>query len=126
MQLIFLFAFSNATVLVKLSTNPLQPAYMLVLIIILTVCLIVSGFALANMVRREERLEEYYANNIDSIEQRLIKTKETVESVVERLQEVDIRGSFEADDEVGFAFKEIKLLNEELLQFIITYNELNK
>jgi hypothetical protein len=99
---------------------------MLVLIIILTVCLIVSGFALANMVRREERLEEYYANNIDSMEQRLIKTKETVESVVERLQEVDIRGSFEADDEVGFAFKEIKLLNEELLQFIITYNELNK
>jgi hypothetical protein len=78
------------------------------------------------MVRREERLEEYYANNIDSMEQRLIKTKETVESVVERLQEVDIRGSFEADDEVGFAFKEIKLLNEELLQFIITYNELNK
>ena len=56
----------------------------------------------------------------------MIKTKETVESVVERLQEVDIRGSFEADDEVGFAFKEIKLLNEELLQFIITYNELNK
>ena len=99
---------------------------MLVLIIILTVCLIVSGFALANMVRREERLEEYYANNIDSMEQRLIKTKETVESVVERLQEVDIRGSFEADDEVGFAFKEIKLLNEELLQFLITYNELNK
>ena len=99
---------------------------MIALIIILTVCLIVSGFALANMVRREERLEEYYANNIDSMEQRLIKTKETVESVVERLQEVDIRGSFEADDEVGFAFKEIKLLNEELLQFIITYNELNK
>ena len=92
----------------------------------MTVCLIVSGFALANMVRREERLEEYYANNIDSMEQRLIKTKETVESVVERLQEVDIRGSFEADDEVGFAFKEIKLLNEELLQFLITYNELNK
>jgi hypothetical protein len=99
---------------------------MIALIIILTVCLIVSGFALANMIRREERLEEYYANNIDSMEQRLIKTKETVESVVERLQEVDIRGSFEADDEVGFAFKEIKLLNEELLQFIITYNELNK
>jgi hypothetical protein len=99
---------------------------MIALIIILTVCLIVSGFALANMIRREERLEEYYANSIDSMEQRLIKTKETVESVVERLQEVDIRGSFEADDEVGFAFKEIKLLNEELLQFIITYNELNK
>ena len=87
---------------------------------------IVAGFVIANMIRREERLEEYYANNIDSMEQRLIKTKETVESVVERLQEVDIRGSFEADDEVGFAFKEIKLLNEELLQFIITYNELNK
>jgi hypothetical protein len=99
---------------------------MIALIIILTVCLIVSGFALANMIRREERFEEYYANSIDSMEQRLIKTKETVESVVERLQEVDIRGSFEADDEVGFAFKEIKLLNEELLQFIITYNELNK
>jgi hypothetical protein len=99
---------------------------MIVIITILVIYAIVAGFVIANMIRREERLEEYYANNIDSMEQRLIKTKETVESVVERLQEVDIRGSFEADDEVGFAFKEIKLLNEELLQFIITYNELNK
>jgi len=99
---------------------------MIVIITILVIYAIVAGFIIANMIRREERLEEYYANNIDSMEQRLIKTKETVESVVERLQEVDIRGSFEADDEVGFAFKEIKLLNEELLQFIITYNELNK
>ena len=47
---------------------------------------IVAGFVIANMIRREERLEEYYANNIDSMEQRLIKTKETVESVVERYQ----------------------------------------
>ena len=99
---------------------------MIVIITILVIYAIVAGFVIANMIRREERLEEYYANTIDSMEQRLIKTKETVESVVERLQEVDIRGSFEADDEVGFAFKEIKLLNEELLQFIITYNELNK
>ena len=76
---------------------------MIVIITILVIYAIVAGFVIANMIRREERLEEYYANNIDSMEQRLIKTKETVESVVERLQEVDIRGSFEADDEVGFA-----------------------
>ena len=64
---------------------------MIVIITILVIYAIVAGFVIANMIRREERLEEYYANNIDSMEQRLIKTKETVESVVERLQELDLR-----------------------------------
>jgi hypothetical protein len=46
-----------------------------------------------------------------------------MEETIEQLSVIDQRGSFEADDEVGFAFKEIKKLNEELLQFILEYNK---
>ena len=55
---------------------------------------------------------EYYQNLLSDIREQALLTEA-------RLKEIDIRGSFEADDEVGFAFKEIKKLNEDLLQFII-------
>ena len=46
---------------------------MIVIITILVIYAIVAGFVIANMIRREERLEEYYANNIDSMEQPLFQ-----------------------------------------------------
>ncbi len=43
-----------------------------------------------------------------------------------RLKEVDKRGSFEADDEVGFIFKDIYSQLEELDQFIKKYVNQNE
>lgn len=39
----------------------------------------------------------------------------------EKLKEVDRRGSFEADDEVGFVFKDIQTLIDTLYTFIAKY-----
>ena len=75
------------------------------------------------MIIREEYLEEYYEDKIQKIELKLIQTKIAVENTVEELKQVDIRGSFESDDEVGFAFKDIKKLNDDLLQYIINLNK---
>jgi len=94
---------------------------------IITVLLIIYGsvttYLVINMLLREEALEEFYETKTELLETQLVNVKIKVEETVVRLKEVDIRGSFEADDEVGFAFQDIKKLNEELLSFIVTYNQ---
>jgi hypothetical protein len=37
-------------------------------------------------------------------------TKETLEELLQQLKEIDLRGSFESDDEVGAVFTQIKNL----------------
>lgn len=94
--------------------------------IILVSMIIILGSVIWRLLLTQENLEEYYEQEIQNIEGKLIETKIKVEETVQRLVEVDIRGSFEADDEVGFAFKEIKHINEDLLQFIIELDKQNK
>lgn len=94
--------------------------------IILVSMIIILGSVIWRLLLTQENLEEYYEREIQTIEGKLIETKLKVEETVQRLVEVDIRGSFEADDEVGFAFKEIKHINEDLLQFIIDLDKQNK
>jgi hypothetical protein len=40
-------------------------------------------------------------------------TKETLEDLLQQLKEIDLRGSFESDDEVGAVFTQIKNLIEQ-------------
>ena len=88
------------------------------LIIILLVSMIcVLIFGIVNLTKRVEKYEEqideletgvgFYRDLVDNIRQEMLETQA-------RLTEVDIRGSFEADDEVGFVFKDIKSLVEDL------------
>jgi len=63
-----------------------------------------------NLNRQNEQYQDY-------IEEELSKSdsiRNKVERAYERMQDVDIRGSFEADDEVGSAFTELKEIIEEL------------
>ena len=88
------------------------------LIIILFSSLIcVLIFGIVNLTKRIEKYEEhideletgidFYRDLVDNIRQEMLETQS-------RLIEVDIRGSFESDDEVGFVFKDIKSLIEDL------------
>jgi len=40
-------------------------------------------------------------------------TKQTIEDLLQQLREIDLKGSFESDDEVGFVFNQIKSLIEQ-------------
>lgn len=40
-------------------------------------------------------------------------TKQTIEDLLQQLREIDLKGSFESDDEVGFVFNQIKNLIEQ-------------
>ena len=79
--------------------------------IILGLVAITLGWTTFNLTRKVERLETW----IESYAQRVIDTQDT-------LKEIDDKGSFEADDEIGVVFQSIKETIDELNE--ITQEEL--
>jgi predicted PurR-regulated permease PerM len=87
---------------------------MISLTIIFVLIVAVLVYAIINLVKQTEQLEDqvsYYIDIVDSI-------REKVLDVQVQLKEIDIKGSFEADDEVGFVFKEIQLIADDLTNTI--------
>ena len=82
--------------------------YFLILFILLT---LVESYVIFNLTRKTERLESW----VEDYAQRAIDTQET-------LKQIDDKGNFEADDEVGIVFQSIKATVDELNE--ITEKEL--
>jgi hypothetical protein len=78
--------------------------FFLVLSVIVNLSL---GFVVYNLVQKVENYEDYCANI-------LAQTK----SILTQMRAIDIRGSFEADDEVGIIFKSLFGLIETLERFV--------
>ena len=79
--------------------------------IILGLVAITLGWTTFNLTRKVERLESW----VEDYAQRVIRTQQT-------LKEIDNRGNFEADDEVGVIFDSIKETIDDLNE--ITQEEL--
>ena len=62
----------------------------------------------------------YALKRINAYEQIILKISSTVELINTQLEIIDDKGSFEADDEVGFFFDEMKQLGQELEQLFET------
>ena len=77
---------------------------MLVAVIILSVVLATTFYVVWNLLRKVERLEDT-ANDLSEY---LYNTSTIIDQMNERVQEVDKRGTFESDDEVGFFFEQLK------------------
>ena len=77
------------------------------LIVILPASIIVNIILLTrgiNIVKQNEQL----ADIIVEYDNREITTQSNLESMLSKMKEIDIRGSFESDDEVGVVFSELK------------------
>ena len=62
----------------------------------------------------------YALRRINAYEEIILKISSTVELINTQLEIIDDKGSFEADDEVGFFFTELKQLGNELEQLFET------
>ena len=69
--------------------------------IIFNILLIIRGI---NLVKQNEQLRDV----IDAYDDRQLRTQEKLESMLQQMRDIDIRGSFESDDEVGTLFSELK------------------
>ena len=77
-----------------------------IIIAILSALLIVAGFAIRNVIKKNEDLEDF-----------ITKQSEAIDYCDRRLKQIDTRGSFIADDEIGWFFTEVKKIQEALNEF---------
>ena len=81
---------------------------MITLSIILAVVITVSFFIIRNLILRNEKLEDF-----------ITKQSEAIKACDQRLKQVDDRGIFKSDDEIGWFFKEIQSIQEALNEFTL-------
>ena len=76
--------------------------------ILLTVITTIMGFALWNLLKKNESLEDF-----------ITKQSEAIQSCDQRLKQIDDKGIFYADDQIGFFFKEVQKIQEALNEFLL-------
>ena len=84
-------------------------------LIILGILVVILGYTTINLLRKTEKAEDIilsqskFLNNITS----------QIEDSATKLSEIDAKGTFEGDDEIGWFFNEIKKIQNDLSQFKI-------
>jgi hypothetical protein len=86
---------------------------MILTIIILSVLVVVLGFTTFNLLKKNEKAEDV----VVSYEKHINEIDEVIQFINKRVQEIDTKGTFSSDDEVGFFFERLKLLNELLKEY---------
>jgi len=80
----------------------------IILLITLTIIITASFFIIRNLILRNERLEDF-----------ITKQSEAIEACDQRLKQIDDKGIFYADDQIGFFFKEVQKIQEALNEFTL-------
>tara|TARA_Y100000590_G_C15598814_1_gene969179 strand:- start:826 stop:1107 length:282 start_codon:yes stop_codon:yes gene_type:complete len=78
--------------------------------IILSILVLVFGYTTFNLFRKLERMEQV----IEQYEEWITNFSDNINAASNRLEEIDNKGTFESDDEVGFFFKYIKDIQDQL------------
>ena len=87
----------------------------LILSIALTAIIIISFFVIRNLLKQVEKLEDIR----DKYEDFITKQSEAINTCDKRLKEIDDKGIFYNDDQVGWFFKELKKIQEALNEFTL-------
>jgi len=88
---------------------------MMILIIILSVTVVILGFTTFNLLKKVERYEDELTKRQEAIisyQDYINGLGSTIEFMTKRIDEIDAKGTFSSDDEVGFFFNRLKMLNE--------------
>jgi hypothetical protein len=74
-------------------------------LLVISIILTIRGFSLLTKIEElEDMISEYQLR--DEI------TKEGLEAMLNQMREIDLKGSFESDDEVGTVFTQLKTIIE--------------
>jgi uncharacterized protein YoxC len=90
---------------------------MIYIISLLSLLVVVLGFTTFNLLRKTERYEDELNKRQDAIisyQEYINGLGSTVEFINKRIKEIDAKGTFNSDDEVGFFFERLKMLNDML------------
>tara|TARA_Y100000592_G_C5426246_1_gene295864 strand:- start:961 stop:1254 length:294 start_codon:yes stop_codon:yes gene_type:complete len=84
-----------------------------IIIILLSVVCIILGFTTLNLLRKNEKAEDIVVGYLEYLD----KISRVIEAAEAKVKKIDIKGSFESDDEIGFFFKQIKQIQSILNEF---------
>ena len=87
----------------------------MILSIILSVIVVVAFFIIRNLMLRNEKLEDIQSE----YENFILKQSEAIQACDKRLKEIDDKGMFYADDQIGFFFKEVQKIQDALNEFTL-------
>jgi|TARA_B110000977_G_scaffold60120_1_gene81660 uncharacterized membrane protein YukC len=82
---------------------------------ILSVMVVTLGYTTFNLLRKNEKQEDI----LTAYMVYLNKISDYIETTDKKLKEIDAKGSFESDDEIGFFFKQIQNIQTVLNSFNI-------
>ena len=88
---------------------------MILTIVLLSILVVTLGFTTYNLLRKNEKQEDILAGYMTYLN----KISDTIEMSEKKMVEVDAKGSFKSDDEVGFFFEQIKTIQTALNSFVI-------
>jgi hypothetical protein len=81
--------------------------------IILFILLCVSSYIIVNLLKKNEKLED----NVLAYEEYLKSLNSFISASNEKIKQLDEKGIFEADDEVGYFLRMLKNIQEQLNKF---------
>jgi len=88
---------------------------MIIIITVLSVLVVVLGYTTFNLLRKNEKQEDILSGYMAYLN----KISDIIEMSDKKMQEVDAKGSFKSDDEVGFFFIQIQNIQTILNSFNI-------
>ena len=94
----------------------------MILTYILLTLLSILSYTTFNLLRKNEKLEDMVENQskiLSGYMSYLNKITDIIEHSDKRLKEIDSKGSFKSDDEVGFFFEQLMSIQEILNKFNI-------
>tara|TARA_B100002019_G_scaffold250267_1_gene230051 strand:- start:176 stop:454 length:279 start_codon:yes stop_codon:yes gene_type:complete len=86
-----------------------------IIIIILSLLVVTLGYTTFNLLRKNEEAEDILVSQQEFID----KIEEQITFTENKLNKIDQKGLFKSDDEIGWFFNEIKVLQKKLSQFKI-------
>tara|TARA_R110002167_G_scaffold333173_2_gene540215 strand:- start:944 stop:1222 length:279 start_codon:yes stop_codon:yes gene_type:complete len=86
-----------------------------IIAILLGLMVVILGYTTFNLLQKNERVEDIifsYQEFIKNIQEQISKSEK-------RLEQIDQKGSFKSDDEIGWFFKEVQKIQKNLSRFKI-------
>jgi hypothetical protein len=84
-----------------------------IILVLLSLLVVIFGYTTFNLLRKNEKAEDILVSHQEFIN----KVEEHITFSNDRLKEIDQRGAFKSDDEIGWFFNEIKIIQNDLSQF---------
>ena len=85
------------------------------IIIVLSLLVVILGYTTFNLLRKNERAEDI----VTQYNEYLTEFNKQIKFTSKRLKEIDAKGTFKSDDEIGWFFTQIKNLQEGIERFQI-------